>query len=83
MQQTHLYLTRSRQRYPWELSAETRQIGKQGLARVRAILDAKNDRPAQQKLELGFDTPTSVSALRTTDSPLHAARGAKPSKLAA
>jgi hypothetical protein len=84
MQQTHLRLNRTRQRYPWELSEETRQTGRQGLARVRAILDAKIDRPAQQELELGFDgLATPVSVLHSPIQSPPAATGVEPSTLAA
>lgn len=43
MQQTYLRLdtSGSRDPYPWELSEETRRIGRAGLAVTRAILEAK------------------------------------------
>ncbi len=55
-QATHLRLARSTT-YPWELTDETRQVGKQGLARVRAILDSKVRGPAQQELQLNVERP--------------------------
>jgi hypothetical protein len=80
MQQTHLHV--AHQRYPWELTDETRQIGKQGLARVREILHAKVDGPAQQRLELRFDPPAPVSSIGHRR-PSPAAKGPRHSKLAA
>ncbi|NNE94525.1 MAG: hypothetical protein HKN24_00670 [Acidimicrobiales bacterium] len=67
MQHTHLRLT-TRRRYPWELSDETRRVGKEGLARVRAILDAKAQGPDQQVLKLDFSSPSERVA--PTDPPL-------------
>lgn len=49
--------TPGRSRYPWELSDETRRIGREGLARTRAVLEAKRLGPAQQTLPLEV-TPT-------------------------
>lgn len=81
MQQTHLHL--NRQRYPWELTEETRQIGKQGLARVHEILHAKIDGPDQQRLELRFEPPAAVTPLYSPVPSSPAAKSSKHSKLAA
>ncbi len=52
---THLRIARTNP-YPWELTPETRQVGKVGLARVRAVLEAKVQGPAQQELALDFSS---------------------------
>jgi len=76
MQQTHLRLPRQRSVYPWELTDETRQIGKQGLARVRAILEAKDTEPGQLRLELNFaeTTPNAVATVTPLPAPAAPAR---------
>lgn len=51
-----------RSAYPWELSEETRRIGRKGLARTRAILEAKRLGPAQQSLPLDLHAPAPVPA---------------------
>jgi len=81
MQQTHPL--RTRQRYPWELTDETRQIGRQGLARVRKILDAKVDGPAQQRLQFGFDSPAPVTTIGAPRGSFTTTRGGKHTRLAA
>ncbi|NNF55825.1 MAG: hypothetical protein HKN03_15465 [Acidimicrobiales bacterium] len=48
---------RPRAAYPWELSEETKAVGRAGLAKVRSILQEKSEGPAQQRLELDFSDP--------------------------
>ncbi len=74
MQQTHLRLAPTRTLYPWELSDETRRIGKAGLARARAILSAHQTEPAQMTLELSFSTGTGQESAPSAATPPHRAK---------
>ncbi|MFW2381378.1 MAG: hypothetical protein ACN4GZ_06420 [Acidimicrobiales bacterium] len=81
MQQTHSLPTRPR--YPWELTDETRHIGRQGLARVRKILDAKIDGPAQQRLEFDLGSRTPVTTIGASRESATTTRTRKHTRLAA
>ncbi len=60
MQQTSLRLDTagSRDPYPWELSEETRRIGRAGLALTRAILEAKRAETVPLVVPIGPGEPT-------------------------
>jgi hypothetical protein len=64
MQQTSLCLetSGSAHPYPWELSEETRRVGRAGLATTRAILDATRAASVPLVLRLRPDEPTREAA---------------------